>query len=56
MIREYLSHFEYTNVAVAGQLLFMAVFAGVLFRVFRKGASTEFNKASNLPFEEGNVQ
>ncbi|NUM88361.1 MAG: hypothetical protein HUU37_04070 [Bdellovibrionales bacterium] len=48
MIREYLAHFEYTGLAIAGQLLFMAVFVAVLFRALRQ----DFSRASKIPFEE----
>lgn len=54
MIREYLAHFEYVKVAVAGQLLFLAAFLMILYRTFRKGS--EHIEASRIPLEEGEPQ
>lgn len=49
MIRQFLANFPYAELAILGQLLFMTVFLGSIFWIFRKGSKEFYDKLSKLP-------
>jgi len=49
MIRQFLANFPYAELAIAGQLIFMTVFVGSIFWIFRKGSQDFYDKLSKLP-------
>ncbi len=52
MIRNVLANFHLSGMTAIGMLLFIAVFVGTLFWVFRKNSKNFYNKISNLPLED----
>ena len=52
MIQQTLSKFNLPYLACAGLILFMLVFVGALFWVFRKDGARLYSKLQNLPFGE----
>lgn len=53
MLREALAQFPYVTLALVGQLIFFAVFIGVIGWAFRKGSTPFYDHLANLPLEEG---
>lgn len=53
MIREFLRNCPYTDLAVAGQVIFFAVFVAAIFWVFRSGSKNFYDKLAQLPLEKG---
>lgn len=54
MIQQVLSHYNRTGLTGVGLLLFMGVFVGALFWVFRKGSTVFYTNLSQLPLKEEN--
>lgn len=52
MHRHFLTHFPFISLVVAGQLLFLAVFLGAFFWIFRKGSKNFYDHLANLPLDE----
>ena len=51
MIREVLSHYHLPLLSCVGLLLFLAVFGGVCFWVFRRGSHRYYETAAMMPIE-----
>lgn len=51
MIREFLKNCPYVDLAVAGQLIFFALFVAALAWVSRRGSKEFYEKLSQLPLE-----
>jgi cbb3-type cytochrome oxidase subunit 3 len=51
MIQRVLSHYSFPLLSSFGLLLFMGVFVGALFWVFRTGSSKFYSDLSDLPFK-----
>lgn len=51
MMREAFVYVPFLNLAIIGQLMFLSIFVGVLFWVFRKGA--DYSKLAQMPLDEG---
>ncbi len=54
MIRQFLAHFPYAELAIAGQLIFMTIFLGSIIWIFRKGSKDFYDKLSKLPLGGNN--
>lgn len=52
MIREWLSHLHWSTLPILTMMMYIAVFVGALFWVFRKKSSEIYAQASRLPLEE----
>lgn len=53
MHKNFLTHFPFMSLVLAGQLLFFAIFVGALFWVFRRGSTNYYQRLSQLPIDEG---
>ncbi len=53
MHRDVLTHFPFLSLVVIGQLLFLTIFVGALFWVFRKGSKSFYDRMSSLPIDNG---
>ena len=51
MLREVLTKFPYINLVITGQLIFLSVFIGVLFWVFRSKSLCTYNYLANIPLD-----
>ncbi|NUM57832.1 MAG: cbb3-type cytochrome c oxidase subunit 3 [Bdellovibrionaceae bacterium] len=52
MTKQWLAHFNDTQLALFGFLLFFAVFMAVLGWTFRMGAQRQYKKISELPLSD----
>jgi hypothetical protein len=53
MLRQVLTQFPFTTLALVGQLLFFALFIGALGWVVRSGSKEAYEYMSSLPFRKG---
>lgn len=53
MIREFLTHSPALSLPLAAMLLFIGLFAGVVWFASRRRAAAEFNHMAALPLEDG---
>lgn len=49
MLRETLKHFPLIGLVMTGQLIFLTVFLGTLFWVFRRGSKPFYDRLASLP-------
>lgn len=54
MKQEFLTSFPSPTMAMIGVFIFLVVFVGVLFWVFRKGSKKKYDKVSQLPLGKDN--
>lgn len=52
MIRQVLAYFPLMDLVLVGQLLFLALFLGVVAWVFRKGSGKFYDSLSRVPLED----
>lgn len=52
MMRQGLSYFTDTQLTLAGMIIFLVIFTGVLFWVFRKSGQAHYSKMEMLPLTE----
>lgn len=53
MTKQWLAHFNDTQVALFGFLLFFSVFVVVLLWTYRKNSKNYYQEISNLPLNDG---
>jgi cbb3-type cytochrome oxidase subunit 3 len=52
MIRQVLANYPLMDLVLVGQLLFLAIFVGVVAWVFRRGSSKFYDSLARVPLEE----
>lgn len=53
MYANYIKHFPWMNLMILSEILFIVIFLGALFWVFRKGSEEFYKNLSQLPLEKG---
>lgn len=53
MKNEFLSHFSMIEIPLIAEFIFLSIFIGCIFWVFRKGSKKLYQDISKLPLEKG---